>query len=170
MARATTKEELNQASNINFTKLFSLINSLSTEDQEGIFQFEDRDRNIRDVLIHLYEWHQLLLRWIKSNQADSVLPFLPDAYNWKTYPAMNVEFWKKHQSTSFIESVSLLESSHIEVMKLIDSFSDEQLFTKKYYPWTGTTSLGSYCTSSTSSHYDWAIKKIKKYKKDLEKK
>ncbi|MGO3678157.1 MAG: ClbS/DfsB family four-helix bundle protein, partial [Microbacteriaceae bacterium] len=30
-----------------------------------------------------------------------------------------------------------------------------------FFPWTGTTSLGSYCVSATSSHYDWAIKKIR---------
>ena len=47
-------------------------------------------------------------------------------------------------------------------MKLIDSFSDQELFRKAYFSRTGTTSLGSYCISATSSHYDWAMKKLKK--------
>lgn len=167
MARATTKEGLRQTSIINFDELFSLINSLTKEEQEGAFQFEDRDRNIRDVLIHLYEWHQLLLKWVDSNRSGNTTPFLPEPYNWKTYPEMNIEFWKRHQVTSFKESIKLLKDSHADIMILIDSFSDEQLFTKKYFPWTGTTSLGSYCISAASSHYEWAIKKIKKYKKGL---
>ncbi|MEL6140134.1 MAG: ClbS/DfsB family four-helix bundle protein, partial [Bacteroidota bacterium] len=33
------------------------------------------------------------------------------------------------------------------------------------YAWTGTTSLGAYLISSTSSHYDWAYKLIKRCKK-----
>jgi hypothetical protein len=32
--------------------------------------------------------------------------------------------------------------------------NDEQL-TKKKYAWTGTTSLGAYLISATSSHYEW---------------
>ena len=167
MARPTTKEELKQAANLNFDKLFVLINSITKEEQEKTFSFEDRDRNIRDVLVHLYEWHQLLLNWINSNQSGNKTSFLPEPYNWKTYPQMNIVFWEKHQKTPLQDSVAFLEKSHSVVLALIDTFSDEELYTSKYFSWTGTTSLGSYCVSATSSHYDWAIKKIKKHKKDL---
>ena len=36
---------------------------------------------------------------------------------------------------------------------------------KKKYEWTGTTSLGSYFISATSSHYDWGLKTVKPLKK-----
>ncbi len=165
MARPTTKEQLLQSSEANFHKLFTIINSATKEELEKPFSFEDRDRNIRDVLVHLYEWHQLLLQWVNSNQAGTQASFLPEPYNWKTYPQMNIEFWKKHQNTSLEQAVELLKKSHAETKNLINSFSSEELFTKKHFSWTGTTSLGSYCVSATSSHYDWAIKKIKKHLK-----
>ncbi len=152
MARATTKEQLKQTSEENFTKLFALINSMTKDEQEKSFSFEDRDRNIRDVLVHLYEWHQLLLNWINSNQTGNKTNFLPEPYNWKTYPQMNVGFWEKHQMTSLEKSVTILKKSHSDVMKIIDTFSNEELFTNKYFSWTGTTSLGSYCVSATTSH------------------
>ena len=167
MARPTTKEQLKQTAEENFSKLFTLINSMPEEEQEKTFSFDDRDRNIRDVLVHLYEWHQLLLNWVNSNQMGNKTNFLPDPYNWKTYPQMNIGFWEKHQKTPFEDAVILLTKSHSDVITLIDSFSNEELFTNKYFPWTGTTSLGSYCVSVTSSHYDWAMKKIKKHKKEL---
>jgi Uncharacterized conserved protein len=163
MARPTTKQSLIVAAGGEFEKLWKLIDSLSEEKQNATFAFEDRDRNIRDVLIHLYEWHQLLLKWIRSNRAGNAANFLPEPYNWKTYPQMNVEFWRKHQSTPLAEAKTVLEASHSEAMQVIGSFSDEELFIKKYFPWTGTTNLGSYCISATSSHYDWAIKKIKQH-------
>jgi hypothetical protein len=59
--------------------------------------------------------------------------------------------------------IGSMSEGHREVLKLIESFTNEELFTKKYYSWTGTTSLGSYAVSSTSSHYDWAIKKLKQH-------
>lgn len=165
MARPTTKQQLIEQSEENFGKLFTIINSMTAEEQEKTFSFEDRDRNIRDVLVHLYEWHLLLLNWISSNTSGYKTNFLPEPYNWKTYPKMNIEFWKKHQTTLYQEATSLLLTSHAQVMRLINTFSNEQLFTNQLFPWTGTTSLGSYCVSATSSHYDWAIKKIKKHKK-----
>lgn len=78
MARPTTKDQLIQAGEDNFNKLIELIESLSPTQQEMEFSFEDRDRNIRDVFIHLYEWHQLLLNWIKKNQDGDKYNFLPE--------------------------------------------------------------------------------------------
>ena len=161
MPRPTTKEQLLQAGEANFAKLFALIDSMTDQQRSAPFSFEDRDKNVRDVLVHLYEWHRLLLNWAQSNRAGHAVHFLPDPYTWKTYPKMNIGFWEKHQGTSLDESILLLRASHAEIMRLIGTFSDEELFTKKYFPWTGTTSLGSYCVSSAPSHYDWAIKKIK---------
>ncbi|MGM5631231.1 ClbS/DfsB family four-helix bundle protein [Apibacter raozihei] len=170
MARPTTKEQLIELGEGNFTKLFLLINSLSEKEQEKSFFFEDRDKNIRDILIHLYEWHQLLLNWIVSNQSGNKSNFLPEPYNWKTYPQMNLVLWEKHQKTPYRESVRMVEKSHSEVIALVKSFRNEQLFTNQYFSWTGTTSLGSYCVSATSSHYDWAMKKIKKQIKCIKQK
>jgi hypothetical protein len=167
MARPINKEQLVNAGNENFKKLFDLIHSLSKSEQEMPFSFHDRDKNIRDVLVHLYEWHQLLLHWISLNKAGNKTNFLPEPYNWKTYPELNVDFWRKHQNTLLKRAIDLLNKSHEETVITIDSFSNEELFTKKYFTWTGTTSLGSYCISATSSHYDWAIKKIRKHKKEL---
>ena len=171
MARATTKAELIKAADGQFEKMWKLIDSMTEDEQKAEFNFgEDlnkteahwgRDKNLRDVLVHLYEWHQLLLKWVTANQNGEARPFLPEAYNWKTYGAMNAEFWSRHQSTDYTEARKMLEDSHKDVMDLIEPMSDDALFTKKHFPWTGTTSLGSYCVSATSSHYDWAIKKIK---------
>ncbi|MDH6354255.1 hypothetical protein M2132_000582 [Dysgonomonas sp. PH5-45] len=163
MARPTTKQGLIEAANSQFDKLWKLIDSMPKEKQLAVFSFEDRDKNLRDVLIHLYEWHRLLQNWLRSNRAGNAVNFLPEPYNWKTYPKMNIEFWEKHQTTPLEDAVTLLKESHADVMKLIEPFTDEELFIKKYFPWTGTTNLGSYCISATSSHYDWAIKKLKKH-------
>ena len=79
---------------------------------------------------------------------------------------MNVAFWKKHQKTSLEEATRLLEQSRREVLELIEVFSNDELFTKGIYKWIGGTSLGSYFVSSTSSHYDWALKKLKAHQRN----
>lgn len=162
MPRPEKKDDLINAANIQFSELFLLLDSMSEQEQRSDIHPNERDKNVRDILIHLYEWHCLLINWIESNMKGDNVSFLPAPYNWKTYPKMNIEFWKKHQNTSLAEAEKMLKTTHKQVLKVIDNFSDEQLFTKKFFLWTGSTSLGSYCVSSTSSHYDWAIKDIRK--------
>jgi len=171
--RPTTKIDLIALANLQYDKMWLLINEMSEEEQIATFHFEanslgkeahwKRDNNMRDVLIHLYEWHQLLLNWVNSNQSGETTSFLPSPYNWKTYGDMNIGFFDKHQNTPYETSIKLLKESHHNVMTLIEQFSSEDLFTKKQFTWTGTSSLGSYCVSATCSHYDWAMKKIKKH-------
>ena len=162
MPRPTTKADLIQAANEQFAKLWTLIGEMSDEEKSADIVPNERDKNVRDILVHLYEWHCLLLNWIRSNTNGNPAPFLPAPYNWKTYPQMNVAFWEKHQNTSYTDAEAMLKKTHKEVMTIIETFSNEDLFSKGAFDWTGTTTLGSYCVSATSSHYDWAIKDIKK--------
>jgi len=61
-----------------------------------------------------------------------------------------------------------VKESHDKVMQLIETFSNDELFSKGRYKWVGGTTLGQYCTSVTSGHYDWGMKKIKAHKKTLQ--
>jgi len=172
MPRPTSKNDLLSAADEQYEKLWSLINSMSEVEQNTTFDFGDisnkkeahwrRDRDLRDVLTHLHEWHNLLLNWVANNQKGIQSPFIPEPYTWKTYGIMNVEYiFKKHQETSYDESKLLFKNSHMEVIDLINEFSNDELFSKNVFPWVGGSTLGSYCVSVTASHYDWAMKKIK---------
>ena len=176
MPRPTTKQELIAKSVERFHCLWSLIDSIDDKNQNANFNFSEnigkeahwkRDKNIRDVLTHLFEWHQLLLIWVNDNQSGKERPFLPAPYNWKTYGDMNSKFWEKHQHTSFDSSKEMLKESHDKVASLVGNFSDKDLFLKGRMSWVGSSTLGQYFTSVTASHYDWAIKKIKMHIKTL---
>lgn len=177
MGRPTTKTDLINAAAENYEKLNRMIDGLTEKELQTPFDFSGsktkkeahwkRDKNLRDILIHLYEWHQLLLDWVRANHIHGDdKPFLPQPYNWKTYGDMNVEFWKKHQNTTLEEAKSMLKKSHEEVMRLVETFTNEELFSKGAFPWVGGSALGSYFVSNTSSHYDWAMKKLKAHKKN----
>lgn len=175
MARPRTKTELVTAAAENYKKLMVMIGGMSETELSTEFNFSReekkkeahwrRDKNLRDVLIHLHEWHQLLLQWVKANEAGEGKAFLPEEYNWKIYGDMNVMFWKKHQQTPLPDAKKKFIESHAQVMELIERYTDEELFTKGVFTWTGGTTLGSYFISTTSSHYDWAMKKLKAHKK-----
>lgn len=176
MGRATTKEDLIHSAQINFETLIAMIEDLSEKERTTPFDFSKdpkkkeahwkRDRNVRDILVHLYEWHQLLLHWVSSNTQGVERPFLPKPYNWKTYGEMNVAFWEVHQNTTLKEADKMVRNSHDDVMRLAEKFSDKELFSKNAFTWVGGSTLGSYFVSATASHYDWAMKKLKAHKKN----
>ncbi|MFH6602515.1 ClbS/DfsB family four-helix bundle protein [Maribacter algicola] len=166
MARPKTKEELLTLSQKNFEKLFNFIESFSKEVQLKSFREGTLNRNIGDVLAHLHHWHLLLLDWYKIGMAGKKPQMPAEGYTWKTMPELNKEIQLKYRKTGLDEVKKLLKSSFEEVQNIIKNHSNEELFTKKKYHWTGSTSLGAYLISATSSHYDWALKLIKKQMKN----
>ena len=175
MARPKTKEELIKAATLNYEILWEVVFGLTEQEMKIPFDFSQdlkkkeakwkRDKNLRDIFVHLYKWHQLLLDWVESNQQGKSTTFIPQPYSWKTYGNMNIEFWKKGQTIPLETAKETFVKTHQNVMSLLDKFSDEELFTKGIFIWVGGSTLGSYFISVTASHYDWAVKKLKAHKK-----
>ena len=175
MARPQTKEELLATAKTNYNKLLELIESMSDSELNTEFDFSadvkkkeahwSRDKNLRDVLIHLHEWHSLMLEWVQNNKAGICKPFLMEGYNWKTYGDMNILFWKRNQTVSLEEAMEQFKDSHNKVMIEIEKMTNTELFQKNVYDWVGGSTIGSYFISVTSSHYEWAMKKLKAHRK-----
>ena len=165
MARPKSKSDLLELSNKNFQKLFDFIEEKSKEEQLKEFPKGTMNRNIRDVLVHLHHWHLMMLEWYKVGMLGEKPEMPAKGYTWKTTPELNKWIWEKHQNIELKKAKSLLKKSFKNVQKIIEKHSNEELFEKKRYKWTGSTSLGAYLISATSSHYDWAYKLIKKAKR-----
>lgn len=176
MPRPKNKEEIIAAANTNYEKLLSMIENRTDAEREIEYDFGSdekkkeahwkRDKNLRDVLMHLHEWHLLLLAWLQNRENGSNKPFLMEGYNWKTYGDMNIVFYNRCQNISEEEALEKFKDSHKRVMEALDTFSQEELFTNTFYPWVGGSCIGGYFISTTSSHYDWAMKKMKAHKKN----
>lgn len=165
MPKPTTKTALWTANTEAFTGLRDLLASLSKTQLESEFPFSHRDRNVRDVLAHLYEWQQMLFGWYQVGMAGGT-PVMPaPGFTWQTTPALNQQIWLRYQTVTLADVRKKLNRSHIKLQKLIEKHSNEELFTKRHFPWTGSTSLGAYLTSAGWSHYNWALKLLRKFAK-----
>ena len=186
MPRPQNKADLIALAEKNYGELVKFIASMSEDEKSTPFNFSSlnkneahwsRDKNARDVICHLVEWHKLLLKFVIGNTKNGsggksenkkpaiVYQFLPEPYNWKNYGDMNRAIWQNCQNITIEKALADFAESHKKLMELEESFSDEELFEKKHFAWTGTTNLGAYFISTTSSHYDWAIKKLKAHRK-----
>jgi len=164
MAKPQSKKELIALSQKNYAALMDLVNSYSSEELVEEFPSGTLNRNIRDVLAHLHHWHLLLLGWYEVGMKGEI-PFMPDeGHTWRNLLELNKKIWQEYQQTDLKTTQDLLNESYENVQSLMTTHTDKELFEKKRYRWTGSTSLGAYFISNTSSHYDWAIKLIKKSK------
>jgi len=162
MPRPKSKKELLDLSQKNFKTLMVLVNSFSDDEVEKEFSSGTLNRNVRDVLSHLHHWHLMLLDWYDVGMKGEK-PIMPaKGYTWKTLPDLNRKIWLEYQNTDIQTVKKILDKSYKRVQSLIKNHTNKELFEKKRYKCTGSTSLGAYLVSNTSSHYDWAIKRIKK--------
>ncbi len=162
MPRPQSKSELQTLSQKNYEQLLLFITNLPDEKREKEFPEGTMNRNIRDIIGHLHHWHLLFFNWYEIGM-EGKKPAIPkEGYTFADTPRLNREIWQECQHFSLKEITILFEQSHQKIMQIIEKHNDEELFTKKKYAWTGSTSLGAYLVSATSSHYDWALKLIRK--------
>lgn len=165
MIAQNEKEILLLNSDMNFKSMLAIIESVPRSKRDSSVETEERDKNFRDVLMHLYEWHAMLERWYREGM-DGDVPFMPAAgYKWSTLKLLNLQIWEKYQDVTLNQAIKKLKLSHERVMELIKSHTNEEIVTKKYYKWTKTSNLYSYFAANTSNHYLWAIKKCERIAK-----
>jgi hypothetical protein len=118
--------------------------------------------SIKDILAHLYEWHQMVLGWVAASQSGET-PCLPaQGFKWSQLPALNQQIFEKHRLLSLPEVLEMFHASYQQVTALIERLSEEELFTPGRFPWMNNNTLAAYFVSCTSSHYRWARTEINK--------
>ena len=178
MANPTTKQELLISMADGYAKLCEQIAKMSEEEAAASFDFSadpkkcgvrwQYDRCLRDLLIHLYEWQVLMRVFVQNIRDGRPKDYLPDEYR-RNYHEMDKMLVEKHQDTSLEEAKRLLALTQEEMLRLTESFTEEELFTKGYYKNTYTTSMAAYFLIVTTSPYGQAVKLLKTHQKNCRK-
>ncbi|MDO6438045.1 ClbS/DfsB family four-helix bundle protein [Cyclobacterium sp. 1_MG-2023] len=167
MPRPQSKDELIFLSQKNFDRLMDEVNAYPEEKRRQAFPPLTLNRDIKDVLAHLHQWHLMMLEWYRVGMKGQKPDIPAKGYTWKTLPELNRKIQVENENLLLEEAIDLVRDSHKKIHKIMNQHTNEELFEKKRYNWTGSTSLGAYLISNSSSHYDWASKLIKKSLKNL---
>ena len=142
-----------------FEQLFTIIESVPARKRKLTVDVTDRDKNFRDVLMHLYEWHAMLERWYNEGMNGDTPTMPAPGYQWRTLEKLNEQIWTNYQNETLNNAMKKVKLSHQRVVRLIESHTYEEIITRKKYKWTKTSNLYSYFAANTVDHYNWAIKK-----------
>ena len=163
MSRPTTRTELLERTTTEFARLMDAVDEI-----EPIRRLEPSDYprgSVKDMLAHLDAWHRMFLEWERVGRTGAVAEMPAPGYTWRDAPALNMAIHERHRDDAWEEVVDSLVDSHGQVRTVIESYSEDELFEKRRYRWTGSTSVGSYAVSASTSHYDWALKHLRRSRK-----
>ncbi len=160
MTRPTSRIELLERSATEFEALLDAVEALEPRLRTGPSDYPRG--SVKDMLAHLDAWHRMLLQWERIGRTGEIAQMPAPGFTWKTTPELNMRIHERHIDDSWEDVVVSLRESHAQVRAVIASYGDDELFEKKRYRWTGSTSVGSYAVSATTSHYDWAMKHLKR--------
>lgn len=120
---------------------------------------------VKDILAHLFAWQQMVLDWYAVGKRGDIPKTPSEEFNWQQLPQLNQRIYEQHRDRSLEDVLADFHASHRQMLTAIDEMSAEEIFTPGYYKWTKKLPFVSYIGSSTSSHYNWANKEIRKWKK-----
>lgn len=162
MPKPKTKSDLISQSQESYETLLALVNSYSKDDLTKEFPAGTLNRNVRDVLAHLHQWHQFFCEWYEVGMRGEKPKMPAKGYTWQTIPALNKVVREKYKDDSLEAVQDMLSNSYHAIQRIIEQHTEEELFEKKRYKWTGSTSMGAYLIMNTISHYNWAKKLLVK--------
>lgn len=160
MPKPTTREEILKETYLEREKLEALLQTIPAD------VFESKkvtgEWTAKDVISHLIAWEQMVILWVKSGYEGKTIPVPAEGFKWSELPALNDKIYREHKDDPADEVLARFGQSYREILELLSSISEEDLFTPGLHKWQNKNMLSAYFKSSMSSHYLWARKEITK--------
>lgn len=165
MQHLTNKSELLATIQSEYDALLGQVNRFSLDQQQspGV----NGEWAIKDILTHLMAWEQLFLGWYRTGLRGEkpVTPAPGYTWGWKSLGTLNQRIYEEHRPLSPSEVANAFATSHAEVVGLIQTLREEELFTPARYHWLGKATLEASIRANTYNHYRWATKLIQQWKR-----
>jgi hypothetical protein len=157
--RAKTKVELLESIRSTRQQLEKKFGKLTPE--QMVWPGSMGDWSVKDILAHLVDWEQRFIGWYQAGLRGEIPETPAPGLKWSELPKLNQQGYERHRHESLDEVMALYETSYKQILALIEGMSKDEIFTPKYYAWTGESSLLGWIAANTSSHYNWARRNIR---------
>jgi hypothetical protein len=116
----------------------------------------------KDFVAHLCEWERLLFGWYECGLRGEK-PALPaEGYTWRTMDALNQAILERRRSDPVDSVMAAWRQTSDQLIELVAGLSEEDLFGKRRFAWTGGSTLAGYVYECGPNHYRWAAGEIDK--------
>jgi len=160
MSKFTTRDEFLADVDKERAALDKLLAEIPTE-HKGVEVVDDM--TVKDFLAHRTEWGAMMLGWL-AEARDGGTPAVPSPqYKWNQLKELNADIKARYADVPLATIERDFAQVHDQLRDVIAAATDEELFTKKHYTFTGSSDLVTYLNSATAAHYRSARRHIKKW-------
>ena len=118
--------------------------------------------SIHNLISYLLGWSELVLKWNYRIDNKLSVEFPETAYKWNELGKLAQKFYTDYKKLSFADLLIQLDHSLVLILDLVKNKSNEELYLQNWYDqWT----LGRMIQLNTSSPFQNAYKRIRKWKK-----
>ncbi len=121
--------------------------------------------SVKDILTHLIDWEQRLLKWIGAGRSGEPVEIPAAGYGWADLDALNDAIFQANRDRPLLEVLAAFVESRQQALELIESLSESEIFEPGYYAWLGKSNLLSYILANTANHDRWAKERIRAWLK-----
>lgn len=165
MAIPHDKATLLSAIDLNFEKLRKELvglpqASVNERNMEG--HAKGTQMSVADLVAYLVGWNELVLKWLDRDAAGEPIDFPETNFKWSELGLLAQKFYRDYEGMPFGRLVKRLEAAKDRIVSQIEARSDNDLYGRSWY---GKWTMGRMIQFNTSSPYDNARARLRKWKK-----
>ena len=93
--------------------------------------------SVKDFVAHRTEWGRMMLDWYALAKTGEEPAVPARGYTWGQLPELNAVIHARFANAALADVEHEFVAVHDELFAVIDACSDDELFTKRYYSFTG---------------------------------
>jgi hypothetical protein len=82
---------------------------------------------------------------------------------WEDLDLLNQQIFERNRTRSLEDIRHEFSESYHQVLALVESIPEEEIFAVGRYTWLGESNLANYILANTADHYRWAKEQIRNW-------
>ncbi|MBB6097966.1 hypothetical protein HNR42_001389 [Deinobacterium chartae] len=166
MAVPKNKDELLKAINSNFDKLIKDLNRVpvdlaSKRTMEG--HVAGTRMSVSDLVAYLVGWNELVLKWMDRDAAGKPIDYPDTGFKGNELGKLAQKFYRDCEDVPYPQLLDRLQRAKDEIVVFIESRDNNTLYER---PWYEKWTMGRMIQFNTSSPYDNARARLRRWLKD----
>ncbi|WP_298983600.1 ClbS/DfsB family four-helix bundle protein [uncultured Roseibium sp.] len=156
---AVSKQQLLDLSTKEWQKLLKILDELPAILR---LQKDEEETSPKDIIGHRAHWIELYLGWFRDGRAGKEVFFPAKGYKWNETKRYNADLRQQQSGLTWDAARSMLESNHAELLALIESLSEEELYGGPMKGANNNWTAGRWAEAAGPSHYRSAAKYLRR--------
>lgn len=166
MAIPSNKAELAEGIRLNYLKLRidleDVPESLCREPTlEG--HAKDTEMSVHDLVAYLVGWCELVLKWQEGRAAGEPVDFPETGYKWNELGRLAQKFYADYADLAYPVLLDRFAAAKDCILAIVDQTENADLYGR---PWYEAYTFGRMIQFNTSSPFDNARKRLRRWKKE----